>query len=171
MFVPVALVKVTAPRFVRPVTAKLVVVAFVPLRLVKEMLVPVALLKVRMPALRLVVVTLVPTAVAKVSALARFKLVPEALVKVTRPVLKLVVVAEPKMRRLPEAETLPTESAKKRPFKLEVEVAIKIPSARRLEVVEPSETVTAVEKALEATPPVASAPQENLPVVALYKTV
>jgi hypothetical protein len=88
-----------------------------------------------------------------------------------RVVLKLVVVAEPKMRRLPEAETLPAESAKKRPFKLEVEVAIKIPSARRLEVIEPSVTVTAVVNTLVAAPPVASAPQVNLPVVALYKTV
>ncbi len=131
-------------------------------------------------------------AFANVKALLRLKLVPVAEANVTlersdkpvsaifvpvaevnprRVVLKLVVVAEPKIRRLPEAETLPVESAKKRPFKFEVEVAIKIPSARRLEVVDPSVTVTAVVKALEPTPPVASEPQVNLPVVALYKTV
>ncbi len=73
--------------------------------------------------------------------------------------------------KVPEALISPRLFTKNKPSLLAVEVATKIPSARRLEVVVPSVTVTAVVKAVVADPLVPSKPQENLPVVALYRTV
>lgn len=82
--------------------------------------------------------------------------------------LLVATVEVAKIRRVPEAEIFPPPLfTKNKPFGLLVEVAIYKPAAVRVEVVVPSDTVTAVVKALVPAPPVASAKQVNLPVVAL----
>ena len=86
----------------------------------------------------------------------------DRLVPVAEVNVRAAKVLAPKTLSVPEALASPALLTKNRPFKLEVEVAIKIPSARRLEVVVPSETVTAV---VNTDPAPASNKQLNLPVV------
>ena len=74
-----------------------------------------------------------------------------------------VLVAD--TRSEPEAETLPALSTKNNPAGFPLEVATKKLLAVRVEVVEPSETVTAVVKLEPAAPP-PSVKQVNLPVEA-----
>lgn len=88
----------------------------------------------------------------------------EVLLEKTTSFLKVLV---PYIVRVPEALALPTLFTKNRPFKLLVDVAMKRPSARKLEVVIKSVTVRAVVKAVVPVPLVPSAKQINLPVVAL----
>ncbi len=80
-------------------------------------------------------------------------------------------VEVPNTFKVPDTLTLPVLSTANLPERLDVEVAINNPSARKLEVLTPSVTVTAVVNAVVPTPPVSSSPHSNLPVVALYARV